>query len=379
MTSEEYLLLYEKYQLGLCTPEEKKQLAKYQDKFRMLDDNGEKLSPEEVELRDRVYARIDQTLFIEKGKIVRIGLRWAAAAILIVGVSVAVVFLNGQHTQLLTNNKVKPQIIGPGRNTATLTLADGSNIRLDDAKDGVILKTGKTAIRKFGGGQIVYDAEGRSLPDEPIAMNTITIPRGGQYQVVLSDGTKVWMNSVSSLRYPARFASNERVVELKGEAYFEVAHNAKMPFKVKTDGVNVEVLGTHFNVAAYEGDPNVKTTLLEGSVRLSNKASMVKLVPGEQGVTTENSNDIAVKNVKVAEVIAWKNGSFVFRHANIQEIMKQISRWYDVDVEYRGDVKDQYFGGTYSKYKNVTELLKGLEATGLIHFKIEGRRIIAMP
>jgi ferric-dicitrate binding protein FerR (iron transport regulator) len=169
------------------------------------------------------------------------------------------------------------------------------------------------------------------------------------------------------------------VVKLVGEAYFEVAHNEKMPFKVIANGADVEVLGTHFNISAYEGEPNIKATLLEGSVVLSNRNAMVRLLPGQQGVTSENEEKIDVKNVKVAEVVAWKNGSFVFRHANIQDIMKQISRWYDVDIEYRGNVKDQYFGGTYSKYKDITELLNGLELTGLIHFKIEGRRIIAMP
>lgn len=382
MTSEEYMLLYEKYLSGICTPEEIKLLAKYHDKFRMQEDDDAKLSPEERDVRNRVYQRINETLFVKKTRVISLGLRWAAAAVLLMGISIAIIFLDRQPKQYSASNKnIKSQVIKPGRNTAVLTLADGSSIQLDEARDGLLLTTGKTAIKKLKSGEIVYDAQNTSngTANASIAMNVISIPRGGQYQVVLSDGTKVWLNSVSSLKYPASFSGKERVVELKGEAYFEVAHNAKMPFRVKTNGVDVEVLGTHFNIAAYEGESVIKTTLLEGSVRLSNKNTVVKLMPGEQGVASGNTTDINIKNVKVAEVVAWKNGSFVFRHANIQDIMKQISRWYDVEVEYRGDVKDRYFGGTYSKYKDVTELLSGLELTGLIHFKIEGRRIIAMP
>jgi transmembrane sensor len=376
MTSEEYILLYEKYLSGYCTAEEIKLLAAHRDKFKMLETDRE-LSPEERKIKAEIYQRIHQTLFVKQPKVINLRFWWVAATLLI-GISVGVIFLKQAPKKLVANNvKVKPAIIKPGRNTAVLTLADGSNIQLDEAKSGLLATVGKTAIKKLVSGEIVYDASGNT--NAVASMNTISIPRGGQYPLTLSDGTKVWLNSVSSLTYPTSFTGNERVVELKGEAYFEVAHNAKMPFKVKTNNVNVEVLGTHFNIKAYADEAAVKTTLLEGSVQLSNKNASVKLVPGEQGITNNNNADINVKNVKVAEVIAWKNGSFVFREANIQEIMKQISRWYDVDVEYRGNLSDQYFGGTYSKYKDISELLKGLELTGLIHFKIEGRRIIAMP
>ncbi|MDB4926404.1 FecR domain-containing protein [Mucilaginibacter sp.] len=365
MTPEAYTLLYEKYLAGNCTAAEIELLAKYRDGFRMQD--GE-LLPGEAAVKGRVYKRISQTLF-EKPKIINFRLMWAAAAILLVMIGAGIVFMKKRSVIPLTAKVV----IKPGRNTAVLILADGTELLLDNAKDGTAL----TAVaKKIKSGEISYYQAEKTAP---VVMNTLSIPKGGQYQVTLADGTKVWLNSVSSLTYPTGFAGNERLVELKGEAYFEVAHNEKMPFKVKTNGAEVEVLGTHFNIAAYEGEPESKTTLVAGSVRLSGKNSVIKLIPGEQGVINDNSDKITVKQVKAAEVVAWKNGSFVFRHANIQEIMKQISRWYDVDVEYRGNIGDRYFGGTYSKYKDITELLKGLELTGLIHFKMEGRRIIAMP
>ncbi|MDB5116577.1 MAG: hypothetical protein JWQ79_2069 [Mucilaginibacter sp.] len=377
MTAEEYKLLYEKYISGDCSPEEIALLQSHRDGFRMREPNG-KITPEEREIRNRVFNKINQTIQDKPRKVISLKYFWVVAASLLLGISVGIIFFK-TRLKPVTIAQVPLRPIKPGRNAAVLTLGNGRQIQLDNAKDGILVKNGKAAIKKIKSGEIVYDVNGKPADNSTNSMNTISIPRGGQYQITLSDGTKVWLNSVSSLTYPTNFTGNERLVELKGEAYFEVAHNEKMPFKVRTNGADVEVLGTHFNIAAYEGESAIKTTLLEGSVRLSNKTSVVKLVPGEQGVINENTDKIKIKEVNINEVVAWKNGSFVFRRANIQEIMKQISRWYDVDVEYRGNVQDQYFGGTYSKYKDITELLKGLELTGLIHFKIEGRRIIAMP
>jgi transmembrane sensor len=378
MTSEEYTILYEKYLAGTCTSAEIQQLKDYRDKFKMQEPNG-KLLPEERDIKTRVYHRINYTIFNKPARVINMKFIWAAA-ILFIGIGMAIIFIKNRPPQIAENHiaKIKPQAIKPGRNTAVLTLANGSKIQLDDAKDGVLANVGKAAIKKVKNGEIVYD-DANHKANANTALNTLAVPRGGQYNITLSDGTRVWLNSVSSLTYPANFSGNERVVELTGEAYFEVAHNEKMPFRVKTRGAEVKVLGTHFNISAYDDEPVAKTTLLEGSVQLSTKNSDVMLTPGQQGITRDNNDRIRVKDVKIAEVVAWKNGSFVFRHANIQDIMKQVSRWYDVDVEYLGNVRDQYFGGTYSKYKDITELLKGLELTGAIHFKIEGRRIIAMP
>jgi len=373
MSPDEYSTLYEKFLAGNCTPEEQRLLFRYRDNLHMQD-AGPHLYAEEREIKNRIYQRINQSLFTKPAKVIRMQWLWVAAACLVMGFGIKVLFINKASAPLVTKTK----IIKPGRNIATLTLADGTHIPLDSVKNGTVATSGNMAVNKLKSGELAYSA-GANAKATAATMNTLSIPRGGQYKVTLADGTVVWLNSVSSLTYPTSFTGTERLVELKGEAYFEVAHNEKMPFKVKTKDVTVQVLGTHFNVAAYDGEAYTTTTLLTGSVMLSNKHASVKLVPGQQGVANINSTQIAVNKVKTNEVIAWKNGSFVFRHANIEQIMTQLSRWYDVDVEYRGNIKEQYFGGTYSKYKDIRDLLDGLELTGLIHFKIEGRRIIAMP
>lgn len=377
MSPDEYSTLYEKFLAGNCTPEEQRLLFEYRDNLHMQDAQP-RLSAEEREIKNRVYQRINKSLFAKPAKVINLQWLWIAAACLLIGVSIGILFINKQPAQVVVA-KAPAVIIKPGRNIAVLTLANGTQIPLDSAKNGTLATAGNAVVKKLKGGEIVYDASAGTPTAAPAMMNTISIPRGGQYKITLTDGTRVWLNSVSSLTYPTSFTGKERLVELKGEAYFEVAHNEKMPFRVKTKDVTVQVLGTHFNVAAYDDEAYTTTTLLAGSVMLSNKNTSVKLVPGQQGVANVGSTQIAVNKVKTAEAIAWKNGSFVFRHANIEQIMKEVSRWYDVDVEYRGNIKDQYFGGTYSRYKDITELLNGLELTKLIHFKIEGRRIIAMP
>lgn len=208
--------------------------------------------------------------------------------------------------------------------------------------------------------------------------NTITTPRGGQYQVVLEDGTRVWLNAASSIRFPQAFIGVTREVELTGEAYFEVAKNKAKPFIVQANGTKVQVFGTHFNINAYGDNSNVTTTLLEGSVRMSSGSSAVMLAPGQQGDAV-NGATIKVSPADIQQTMAWKNGLFIFHDLNITEVMKQVGRWYDVDVEYRDDeVKKNEFGGTISKYKNITELLDVMVLTRSIHYKIEGRRVIIM-
>jgi ferric-dicitrate binding protein FerR (iron transport regulator) len=291
------------------------------------------------------------------------------------------IFLKNQPKQQLVvkntykQHSIKP--IKPGTTTAVLTLANGTNIVLDKAENGVVAKSGNTAIKKLKNGLLAYTHNGTAAPADANALNTITIPRGGQYTVTLPDGTNVWLNSESSLTYPVAFNGADRSVTLKGEAYFEVAKNKQLPFIVRTPQVNVKVLGTHFNVNAYEDDNDVKTTLLEGSVNLSNQATSAMLVPGQQGISGANSK-IITRKANINQVMAWKAGYFIFRDSNIHQIMKQISRWYDVEIEYKGDSSTKTFGGTYAKNKDINELLKGLELTGLVHFKIEGRRIIVM-
>jgi transmembrane sensor len=385
MTPEQYILLYEKYLAGLCTPQEEEALMQYQDKFNMQDEAEPGLTEKEKTIRSRIYNRVVETAgtdedktYPEPARIVKLKWWWAAAAVVLLAVGVGTFINKSEQPQQVVDAITKPAVkpIKPGTNTAVLTLADGSTIILDKTANGLVARAGNTSIKKLKNGQLAYSANGVGTAVDPNALNTISIPRGGQYTVTLPDGTNVWLNSESSLTYPVAFTGDQRKVILKGEAYFEVAKNKKMPFIVHTDRADVNVLGTHFNVNAYADDSDVKTTLLEGSVRLSGKGTSALLVPGEQGIV--DLDGISKKKVNLNQVIAWKLGYFVFRNNNIQDIMRQVSRWYDVEVEFRGNMAGKTFGGTYSKNKDINELLNGLELTGLIHFKIEGRRIIVM-
>ncbi|MGF7037429.1 FecR family protein [Mucilaginibacter lappiensis] len=381
MTPEQYILLYEKHLSGLCTPEEEELLMQHKDNFKIHDDQEIRLLRGDKLIRRSIYGRIVQSVSGSKSRVVKMAWWWTAAAMVLLSIGLGSLFFNNQPQKLIVKNEIKKtknNIIKPGTTTAVLTLANGANIVLDNAANGVVATSGNTAIKKLKNGLLSYTDNGTDAGVDANALNTITIPRGGQYTVTLPDGTNVWLNSESSLTYPVGFKGTNRKVSLKGEAYFEVAKNKQMPFIVHTNEVDVKVLGTHFNVKAYQDDSGVKTTLLEGSVRLSNTVAFAMLVPGEQGVADRSAKKIAKKKANINQVMAWKSGYFVFREDDIHDIMKQISRWYDVDVEYRGNMSNIKFGGTYSKNKDINELLKGLELTGLIHFKIEGRRIIVM-
>lgn len=378
MKPEEFIELYEKYISGLCSPEEEKLLLNNKDSFKIRDDDSKGVDDEggkDDEVKHKVYNKITNTIHKkEHTKLPSKTVWWAVAAILLITISLSLIFFNYNqlgNTPLLTNTSIKP-----GKDMALLIFDDGTSIQLDTLKNSVLSKNGKTLIRKADDGTLIYEPEVDVKGNKALSYNTIVIPRGGKYKIKLPDGTWVWLNSESRLTYPSFFSGNERLVELNGEAYFEVAKNKDMPFRVKTGNVNVEVLGTCFNVCSYTS--TVKTTLLEGSVKLrNNKNETVVLEPGEQGTNTTNGIDIA--KVKVQEVVAWKEGYFVFRDNTISEIMDQIKRWYDVDIEYKGNPIPHVFGGVYSKNKELPELLKGLELTGLVHFKVEGRRIIVMP
>jgi transmembrane sensor len=383
MTPEQYILLYEKYLAGQCTPQEEEALMQYQDRFNMQDSSQPGLTPDDRNARKQIYSRIASTIKHnqEEKPIVRVRVLnwwWAAAAVVLLAAGTFAILNTGnkpeQTIAVSPKKAVKP--IVPGTNTAVLTLADGSTVILDKTANGLVARAGNVSIKKLKNGQLAYTADGSDQAVDPNALNTISVPRGGQYAIILPDGTNVWLNAESSLTYPVAFTGKQRKVVLKGEGYFEVAKDKDMPFTVHTDNADVNVLGTHFNVNAYADDDNVKTTLLEGSVRLNGKGATTLLIPGEQGIVADGG--ISKKQVNVNQVVAWKMGYFVFRNDNIKDIMRQISRWYDVEVEFRGNMAGKTFGGTYSKNKDINELLKGLELTGTIHFKIEGRRIIVM-
>jgi transmembrane sensor len=337
-----------------------------------------------------------------------------------VAVAAAIVLLAGAGTYLLidgkqdnatvgtgTSNNVRHDVM-PGGNKAVLTLSDGSIIVLDSARNGSLAQQGNANVIKEDDGQLLYKQEEGGDPltigHSPLTYNTLATPRGGQYQLVLPDGSKVWLNAASFIRYPVAFTGNSREVELEGEGYFEIAtlrlrSGQKMPFHVKTKTQDVEVLGTHFNVNSYSDEVAVKTTLLEGAVKVrqwsmvngqsasamapANKPAKdaefsVVLKPGEQAVQSRAHSPFTIDHSpNINEVMSWKNGQFYFSNTDIETIMRQIARWYDVQVEYKVHPADKY---TVSLSRNVpvSKLLSYLELSGGVRFKVEGKKIIVM-
>lgn len=384
ITKTEFLALYQKYMDGTCTPEEKKLMDSYRDEMLLQDDSWPYHNLNQHEVRNRVWQKLSDSREVHKQPY--LGFRYKkwlrVAAVLVLAVLAGILFITKQNRDkqpaITANQNNKKQQILPGTNKAYLTLANGTNIILDDAKNGEIAAGEGVKVTKAANGMLVYKFSKVNTAASVQQFNTITTPRGGQYKVVLEDGTLVWLNAASSIRFPQAFTGANRLVEITGEAYFEVAKSKTKPFLVKANGTQVEVLGTHFNVNAYNDDAGVTTTLIEGSVRMSNGKAVVMLSPGQQGVVAQNGASILVNKADTEESLAWINGYFIFRDESIVNIMKQVSRWYDVDVEYRDDVQLNEFGGTISKYKNITELLNNMQLTRTIHYKIEGRRVIIM-
>lgn len=282
-----------------------------------------------------------------------------------------------QHTTVKLQLSPPRKFILPGSDRATLTLSNGAVIILDSAKKGILAREGNVPIYKSSSGRLVYrDIPTGSTLAGPVAYNSISTPRGGQYQLVLPDGTQVWLNAASSLRYPAQFAGLTREVTLTGEAYFEVAKDRLHPFRVLTSRQQVEVLGTHFNINDYDDEPSVKTTLAEGSVKIISGGNTLMLRPDEQAVVNNNSTGIiSVSKVDVERVVAWKNGNFEFENAEIPVIMRQVSRWYDVEVAYGARLSQKRFTGSISRNISLKDLLTMLGYTGL-NFKVTGMKIL---
>lgn len=317
--------------------------------------------------------------------------RYSAAAAIFMLLSATIYFYTTQNPSPNHNTAIVNHI-APGSNKATLTLADGKVIQLDNVAEGKIAQQAGITIRKTKNGQLIYDlSEGaKGAGTEKTAYNTITTPRGGQYQVNLPDGTKIWLNAASTLKYPTAFNDQKRSVELSGEAYFEVAKITKpslqgktrIPFIVRTDKQEIEVLGTHFNVNCYEDENTTKTTLLEGAVRIaplnarrivSANTKPIILQPGQQSVL--RGNELSVHLTDTEETVAWKNGYFQFNESDLTSIMRQLSRWYNVDVVFEGKSPNDLFHFKIPRNLSLQEVLKIFESNG-INFKTEGRTLI---
>lgn len=337
-----------------------------------------------LEILNRILPAGAEVNSLGEEAIVNNDMRWpsivrkfsAAAAILIFISAVTYFWLkpgSEPKAKIVYNNML--QDAPPGGNKAALTLANGKTIILDSAQNGIIVKTANFEVNKTKDGQLVYRTVENN--NQKPGLNTLSTPRGGQYQVVLPDGSKVWLNAASSIKFPSVFKGKTREVELKGEAYFEVAKNAAMPFKVKSAHAKIEVLGTHFNVRAYDDENAMKTTLVEGSVKITSGNLTNVLKPGDQAVLNDGIGMKVINDVDANVETAWKNGLFQFKDASIEEIMRQAALWYNLNISFEGVIPERYFTGKISRNVKASEFLNMLKYTG-VKFRIEGKNIIVM-
>lgn len=307
--------------------------------------------------------------------------KWlSAAAVALLCISAGGYFLLDRAKQpagTAQTQGTKPEK-SPGRNAAILYLADNSAVELDSLGNGILAAQGGASV-VMKNGQLSY------LPQQPgdsqpaPAFNRIVTPRGGEFTIVLPDGTRVWLNAASSLTFPTVFSGAKREVELTGEAYLQVAEDRSHPFEVKIRDVNVAVVGTQFNIMGYEDESGIVTTLVTGSVRITAPGNDAKLLAPGQHAVVDRSGALRIEKADVAEETAWKNGRIHFERTSIRQIMRQVSRWYDVDIAYRGNVADMDFTCTVSRRDKLSKLLALLEMTGAVHFTMEGNTIVVQP
>lgn len=338
----------------------------------------------EEALRERILDKINNQIFKTSGpgKTALLWLTSIAASLLVVVIIAAIHFhLKKQQSPSFAashQKKTKVNDVAPGGDKAMLTLADGSKVVLTDAKNGLIASQGLTKLHKTNAGQLVYEAD-QSSKTTAVVYNTITTPKGGQFRIVLSDGTKVWLNAASSITFPTTFPATERKVSISGEVYFEVAKNMQVPFRVVTGKQEVEDIGTCFNIKAYDDERSITTTLVEGAVKISSGQQSALLKPGQQAnVSNQGSEPISVKTVDTEIVLAWKNGSFEFEGEELHTIMRQVARWYDIKVIYEGNVKPRRFTASVPRNVNLSKLLEMLKFMG-VNFRIESQTVVVSP
>jgi len=370
MQEEQFRVLLEKYMQGKCNEEEIAWLE-----FAYLNWNEtdkQKFSEEELRTAQNLMWLAVNAETRPEAKVIKPRLRYVGIAAAVAAITLSIWLYTSYHYNSgkypATANRINK--ITPGKNTATLSI-NGRSVQLSEAKKGVII-----------GNEVTYN-DGTSLTminnKDSVRNIAVTTPRGGTYQIVLQEGTKVWLNSDTKLEFLSSYRNeSQRIVKLEGEGYFEVAKDKNRPFIVESSGQRIKVLGTHFNVNSYKDEAGIKTTLLEGSVIVSVPKYTLQLKPGEQAIVFGNKKDIAVRLVDTEEVVAWKNGYFRFYKEDIESIMKKVARWYDVSVEFKGEITTEKFNGTSSRTKNINEILEMLETTNAVHFKIEGRRVMVM-
>ena len=382
--------LLDKYQRGECSPEEVQMVESWYASYDSRETQSlSKARQMEMyhSLTQKIQEETEQAGSRQLARRKKIMLRVVGiAASLLLVISTLYVF-NAQHTKgnaPVSAIKIVPQHdLLPGSEKATLTLGDGTVVNLEEVKPGLVASQGNAKLIKLSNGRLTYKID--KITSGYIPVNEIRTPRGGAYQVVLPDGSHVWLNSTSSIRFPAEFSATERKIELTGEAYFEITHDAKRPFRVglQSEAANgstcsIEVLGTHFNVMAYADEQSVKTTLLEGSVRVSGEHINKILKPGQQAELKPDFSSAVVSSADIEEAIAWKNNLFWFNNADIHSVMRQVARWYNVDISYEGNVS-KIFKGSVPRDLTAAKLFDILERTGGVHFKITDKKVIVTP
>lgn len=376
--------LLQRYQAGSCTPAENELVESWYQQLIETNEwewgEGERDMMQHI-IEARMLEHTNDSPKITGSRFFLLSRSgwWAVAAV--------VSFLIGSFSYLfLFNDTPKPaqlvkavrnDVKAPQSNRAMITLANGQKLYLDSVSNDALATQGNVKLVKLEGGEIAYQQSSGEVGAK-LQYNTLSNPRGSKViSMFLADGTKIWLNAGSAVTYPVAFIGNERDLSVTGEAYFEVAHDASKPFIVKYNSIRVEVLGTHFNINAFEDeDPDIKVTLLAGSVKINNEHANSLLKPGQQALV--NKAIKVVSDVDLGFVMAWKDGFFQFNNASLQNVLKQVSRWYDVDVVYEGSNQPRQFVGEMQKNLNLSEMLKILEKNN-VHFRIEGKRLIVRP
>jgi ferric-dicitrate binding protein FerR (iron transport regulator) len=393
-----YADLFQRLLEGKISPEEAERLIEWlarddQDQAAssmILEQLKQVVADEQVsdELRMKMEAKLPAILKkadpIRPAKLTWIRYSSVAAAILLL-IGAGIYFFAPHHPPaMIPQPATATRDVAPGKQGAILTLADGRTVVLDSLGNGVVAtQSGSKVV--LNDGQLAYTSEDKNTTTSETSYNTITTPRGRQFQVTLPDGTRVWLNAASSLRYPTAFTEKERKVEMTGEAYFEVARvqskdGNNTPFLVNINATTqVQVLGTHFNVNAYADEVTCNTTLLEGSVRVVNGNEKVMLRPGQQARTGRTTTTNIIPNANVEKIMSWKNGKFDFQDATLEEVMRQLQRWYDIDIVYEKGVPKIEFIGKMGRDLSLSEVLSGLQMSK-VHFRLEeGRKLVVLP
>lgn len=382
MTEQRIRYLFDRYFTDSCTESERLEFLQMIREGRqdavflsVMQECWDRYAPE-GQLPDEVGERVFERVVRPRRRPDSHRWRWlVGVAALLAGCMAFIYFFKPGHPASAPVAHTVVHDVGPGGNRAILKLADGSTIVLDSAANGRLAQQGDVKVIKTQDGKLNYERAGQA-DMSVLNYNTVSTPHGGKYQVTLADGTKVWLNAVSELTFPTAFTGATREVSLKGEAYFEVAPSPAHPFVVKVNDMKVNVLGTHFNIMAYDDEEAVRTTLLEGAVRVEGGAVSRSLAVGEQGVWNKKEKLYVLKDVDLEEVMAWKNGIFQYNRTNLPVIMRQIARWYNVEVRYMdNEVIGESFSGSVPCNENVSQMLKLLEMTGTVKFEVNDRTI----